>query len=99
MGYTSIYWMQIREEAVDSDGDQLIREEATNPFNESVEETKNRSLARRPCHSFKNGSRSLVVLCANSLRGNQGFESYTAYRRSLFTVEGNGKPPYKVLFS
>ena len=40
LGYTSIDGVEIGEEAVHSDGNQPIREETTNPFNESVMETK-----------------------------------------------------------
>ena len=38
----SLYNMQIGEERVHSDSDRPIREESTNPFNESVIETKHR---------------------------------------------------------
>ena len=40
LGYTSIDGVQIREEAVHFDGNRPIREETTNPINESVMETK-----------------------------------------------------------
>ena len=42
LGYTSIDRVQIGEEAVLSDGNRPMREETTNPFNESVMETKHR---------------------------------------------------------
>ena len=42
LGSTSIERVQIREEAVHSDGNQPIRKETINPFNESVMETKHR---------------------------------------------------------
>ena len=40
LGYTSIDRVQTGEEAIHSDGNQPIREETTNLFNESVMETK-----------------------------------------------------------
>ena len=40
--YTSIDGVQIRADAVHSDGNRPIREETTNSFNESVMETKHR---------------------------------------------------------
>ena len=40
LGYTSIDGVQIREEALHSDGNRPIREKTMNPFNESVMETK-----------------------------------------------------------
>ena len=40
LGYTSIVSVQIRKEAVDSDGNRPIRQKITNRLNESVTETK-----------------------------------------------------------
>ena len=42
LGYTNTAGVQIREEAVHSDGSRPIREKTMNPFNESVMETKHR---------------------------------------------------------
>ena len=42
LGYTSNDLVQIREEAVRSEGNRAIIDETTNPFNESVMETKHR---------------------------------------------------------
>ena len=42
LGYTSIDEVQTGEEAIHSDGNRLIGEETTNPFNESMMETKHR---------------------------------------------------------
>ena len=39
--------VQIREEAIHSDGNRPIREETTNPFNESVMETKHQQLSEK----------------------------------------------------
>ena len=45
LGYTSIDRVQMGEEAVHSDGSRPIREETTNPINESVMETKHRQFS------------------------------------------------------
>ena len=42
LGCTSIDGLRIKEKAVHSDGNRPIREETTNPMNESVAETKQR---------------------------------------------------------
>ena len=47
LGYTSIDRVQIGEEAVHSDGNGPIREETTNPINESVMETKHRQFSEK----------------------------------------------------
>ena len=47
LGYTSIYGVQIGEETVHSDGNSPIREETTNPINESVMETKHRQFSEK----------------------------------------------------
>ena len=47
LGYTSIDRVQIGEEAIHSDGNRPIREETTNPINESVMENKRRQLSEK----------------------------------------------------
>ena len=47
LGYTSIDRVKIGEEAVHSDRSQPIREETTNPINESVMETKHRQFSEK----------------------------------------------------
>ena len=47
LGYTSIDGVQIGEEAVHSDGNWPVREETTNPINESLIETKHRQFSEK----------------------------------------------------
>ena len=47
LGYTSIDGVQVGEEAVQSDENRPIRGETTNPFNESVMETKHRQFSEK----------------------------------------------------